>query len=36
MNLTLLERNEYVMHWLYKCLVEANVLKTLLNYSDSA
>ena len=36
LNLTLLERNAYVRHWSYKCLVEPNVLKTLFKYSDSA
>ena len=35
LNLTLLERNAYVRHWSYKCLVEPNVLKTLFKYSDS-
>ena len=34
LNLTLLERNAYVRHWSYKCLVEPNVLKTLFKYSD--
>ena len=32
LNLTLLERNAYVRHWSYKCLVEPNVLKTLFKY----
>ena len=35
LNLTVLERNAYVRHWSYKCLVEPNVLKTLFKYSDS-
>ena len=35
LNLTLLERNAYVGHWSYKCLVEPYVLKTLFKYSDS-
>ena len=35
LNLTLLERNAYVRHWSYKCLVEPYVLKTLFKYSDS-
>ena len=34
LNLTLLERNAYVRHWAYKCLVEPNILKTLFKYSD--
>ena len=33
--LTFLERNAYVRHWPYKCLVKPNVLKTLFKYSDS-
>ena len=32
LNLTFLEHNAYVRHWLYKCLVEPNVLKTLFKY----
>ena len=35
LNLTFLERNAYVRHMSYKCLVEPYVLKTLFKYSDS-
>ena len=35
LNLTFLERNVYVRHMSFKCLVEPNVLKTLFKYSDS-
>ena len=31
LNLTLLERNAYVRHWLYKCFVEPNVLKSMFS-----
>ena len=32
LNLTLLDRNVYVRHWSYKCLIELNVLKTFFKY----
>ena len=35
LNLTFLERNVYVRHMSFKCLVEPNVLKTLFKNSDS-